>query len=102
MVYAAVGVSGSHKGNKFRVMDRLLIGPFNITAVSQYQFVGVGGRKSQNNVLFTGALFFLLPSSRASRKIPRLNRLPHKAPVMQASVECASTARQKRDLGTDH
>ena len=102
MVYAAVGVSGSHKGNKFRVMDRLLIGPFNITAVSQYQFVGVGGRKSQNNVLFTGALFFLLPSSRASRKIPRLHRLPHKAPVMQASVECASTARQKRDLGTDH
>ena len=60
--------------------------------------MGVGGRKSQNNGLFTGALFLLLPSSRASRKIPRLHRLAHKTPVMQASVECASTARQKREL----
>ena len=44
-----------------------------------------------------GALFFLLTSSRASRKMPRLYPLAHKAPVMQASVECASTARRKHD-----
>ena len=97
MVYAAVGVSGSQKGNKFRVMDRLFIGPFNIT-VRQSIFVGVGGRKSQNNGLFTGALFFLLPSSRASLKMPRWHRLAHKAPVMQAIVECTCTAKQKNDL----
>ena len=29
---------------------------------------------------------FLLPSSRPSRKMPRLPRLAHKAPVMQANV----------------
>ena len=36
---------------------------------------------------WTGNLrfIFLLPSSRASRKMPRLPRLAHKAPVMQAS-----------------
>ena len=87
MVYAAVGVSGSQKGN---------IGPFNITACHSI-FVGVGGGKSENSGLFTGALFFLLPSSRASLKMPRLYRLAHKAPVMQASVECACTARQTQD-----
>ena len=45
-----------------------------------------------------GGLFFLLTSSRASRKMPHLHRLAHKAPVMQASVECACTAREKHDL----
>ena len=30
--------------------------------------------------------FFLLPSSRASRKMPRSRRLVHKAPVMQATL----------------
>ena len=30
--------------------------------------------------------FFLLPSSRASRKMPRLPRLANKAPVMQARI----------------
>ena len=44
-----------------------------------------------------GALFFLLTSSRASHEMPRLHRLAHKAPVMQASVQCACTARQKHD-----
>ena len=44
-----------------------------------------------------GALFFLLASSCASRKMPRLHRLAHKASVMQASVQCACTARQKQD-----
>ena len=72
-------------------MDRLFIGPFNITAVSQVL-------KSLNNALVTGALFVLLPSSRASRKMPRLHRLAHKAPVTQPSVECACTERQKHDL----
>ena len=56
--------------------------------------MGVGGRKSQNHGLVTDALFFLLPSSCASRKMPRLHRLVHKAPVMQACVECSCTARQ--------
>ena len=41
--------------------------------------------------------FFLFPLSRASSKMPRLHRLAHKAPVMQASVQCACTARQKHD-----
>ena len=36
VVYAAVDVSDSRKGDNFRVMDRVLIGPFEITAVSQY------------------------------------------------------------------
>ena len=36
VVNAAVGVSGSKKGDNFRVMDRVFIGPFDITAVSQY------------------------------------------------------------------
>ena len=35
LIYAAVGVSGRQKGNKFLVIDGLFIGPFNITAVSQ-------------------------------------------------------------------
>ena len=60
--------------------------------------MGVGGRKTLNNALVTGALFVLLPSSRASRKMPRLHRLAHEAPVTQPSVECACTARQKHDL----
>ena len=36
MVYAAVGVGGSQKGETYRVLDCGLIGPFDITAVSQY------------------------------------------------------------------
>ena len=78
-------------------MGLLFIGPINIIT-RQSIFVGVGGRKSQNNGIFTGALFFLLPSSRSSRKMLRWHRLADKAPVMQASVECASTAKQKHDL----
>ena len=46
-------------------------------------FVRVGGRKSQNG-LVTGALFFLLPSSHTSRKMPRLPCFAHKAPVTPA------------------
>ena len=34
VVYAAVGVSGGQKGDDFRAMDRVFIGPFDITAVS--------------------------------------------------------------------
>ena len=78
-------------------MDRLFIDPFNITAVNQYLW-GVGGRKSQNNGLFTGALFFSSPSSRTLRKTPRWHRLAHKAPIIQASVKGACTAGQKHDL----
>ena len=36
VVYAAVDVSDSQRGDNFRLMDRVLIGPFEITAVSQY------------------------------------------------------------------
>ena len=36
VVYALVGVSGHQKGDNFLVMDRVLIGPFDIAAVSQY------------------------------------------------------------------
>ena len=43
-VYAAVGVFGTQKGDNFRVMDRVFIGPFDITAVSQYLWAQVSGR----------------------------------------------------------
>ena len=36
LLYAVVGVSGSQKGDNFLAMDRVLIGPFDITAVSQW------------------------------------------------------------------
>ena len=42
VVYATVGVSGSQRGDNFRandIMDRVLIVPFAITAVSQYLWV---------------------------------------------------------------
>ena len=45
--------------------------------------VGIGEWRSQNNGLVTGALFFLLPSSRTLCKMPRSPCLAHKAPVMQ-------------------
>ena len=34
--YAAVSVSDSQKGDNFWVMDHVLIGPFDISAISQY------------------------------------------------------------------
>ena len=37
--YAVIGVSGNQKGDNFWVMDRVLIGPFEITGVSQYLWV---------------------------------------------------------------
>ena len=40
VVYAAVDVSDSRKGDNFRLMDRVLIGPFEIT-VRQSIFLGV-------------------------------------------------------------
>ena len=54
VVVAAVGVSGSQKGDNFRVIDRLFVVFFNITAVSQYlwAYVGVCGRKSQKKSHF--------------------------------------------------
>ena len=45
MVYSAVGVAGSQKSNNIQVIDRVLIGPFDITA-RQSILVGVGGWKS--------------------------------------------------------
>ena len=49
VVYATitVGVSGSQRGDNFRandIMDHVLIGPFAITAVSQYLWAWMGGR----------------------------------------------------------
>ena len=63
--YAAVGVSGSQKGDNFRVMDRVLIGAFDITAVSQYT---CGCRMAGEPQQWTGnkRFIFLLPLSRAS------------------------------------
>ena len=51
--------------------------------------MGVGGRKCQNNGLVTGAIFFLCPGSRASRKMPRSPRLTHNTPVIQATYTWA-------------
>ena len=58
--YAAVGVSGSQKGDNFRVMDRVLIGAFDITAVSQYT---CGCRMAGEPQQWTGnkRFIFLLP-----------------------------------------
>ena len=39
MVYADVGVTGSQKGDNFRVMDCAFIGPFDITTIGQYLWV---------------------------------------------------------------
>ena len=48
-----------------------------------------------------GALFFfLLPSSRASRKMPRSPRLAHEAPVMQATVLLHSRKQSASVTGT--
>ena len=74
MVYAAVSVSGSQKSEHFRVMDRFLIGPFDITAVSQYLWAKVGGRARTMDWLL--ALYFL-SSTRFAREMPRSPRLPH-------------------------
>ena len=46
-ITATVGVSGSQRGDNFRandIMDRVLIGPFATTAVSQYLWAWMGGR----------------------------------------------------------
>ena len=74
MVYAAVSVSGSRKSEHFRVMDRVLISPFDITAVSKYLWAKVGGRARTMNWL--PALYFL-SSTRFAREMPRSPRLPH-------------------------
>ena len=44
VVVAAVGVSGSQKGDNFRVIDRVFVGFFKITAVSECLWAQVGGR----------------------------------------------------------
>ena len=62
MVYAAVCISGSQKGDTFRVMSRVLIGPFDITAVSQYWCAEESEQWTGNS-----RLIFLLPWSLALR-----------------------------------
>ena len=84
MVYAAVSVSGSQKSENFRVMDRVLIGPFDITAVSQYLWTKVGRRARIMDWL--QALYFF-SSTRFAREMQRLPRFAHKAPVMQAKIQ---------------
>ena len=74
MVYDAVSVSGSQKSENFRVMDRFLIGPFDITAVSQNLWAKVGGRARTMDCV--QALYFL-SSTRFAREMPRSPRLPH-------------------------
>ena len=62
-------------------MDRVLIGPFDITAVSQYLWTEEPEQRTGNR-----RFIFLLPSSLFPRKMPRSPRLAHKAPVMQAKM----------------
>ena len=94
MFYAVVGVSGRKKGDNFRAMDRVLIGPFDITAYGNLVPRGertcergctCGGRWAEEPEQWTGRgkrFIFLLPSFRASCKMPRLARLAHKARVI--------------------
>ena len=77
-------------------MDRVLIGPFDITAVSQYLWQPRGdrtcergctcrGRWAEEPEQWTGRgkrFIFLLPWFRASCKMPRSAPLAHKAPVI--------------------
>ena len=90
-VVAAVGVSGSQKGDNFRVIDRLFV----VFFLTSPQLVNTCGRRwAEEPEKWTGnrRFIFLFPSSYASRsfraslKMPRSPCLAHKAPVMQATV----------------
>ena len=59
-------------------MDRVLIGPFDITAVSLRRWAEEPEQWTGNR-----RFIFLLPSSRASRTMSRSPRLAYKAPVMK-------------------
>ena len=77
MVYAAVVVSGSQKGDNFLV-DRVFTGPFNITAVSQY----CGRSWAEEPEQWTGYrrfIFFFSP------RLALCACFAHGVPVMQAS-----------------
>ena len=56
MVYAAVGVSGSQKGDNFPVMDRVFLGPFDVTAFSLFLWAAEPEQWTGN-----GAIFFSSP-----------------------------------------
>ena len=84
MVYAVVSVSGSQKSENFRVTDRVLISPFDITAVSQYLWAKVGGRARTMDWL--QALYFF-SSTRFACEMPRSPRSAHKAPVKRAKIQ---------------
>jgi len=62
MFSQAICISGSQKGDNFRVMSRVLIGPFDITAVSQYWCA-----KESEEWIGSSRFIFLLPSSLALR-----------------------------------
>ena len=87
VVYAAVGVGGSQKGETFQVMDRGLIGPFDITAVSQYLWAYIRWAEEAEQGTGSRCFIFHPTSSCALRKMPRLPCLAHKAPVMQAKQQ---------------
>ena len=55
----------SQKGDNFRVIDRVFVGPFNIIGVSQYLWAWVGGKAEK--WIGSRRFIFLLPSSCASR-----------------------------------
>ena len=79
-VYAAVSDSGSQKGDNFRVKDRV-----SLVLLTSLLSVKICGRRwAEESEQWTGykLFIFLLPSSRASRKTPRLPRLAHKVPVL--------------------
>ena len=88
MVYAAVGVGGSQKGETYRVLNCGLIGPFDITAVSQYLWAYIRWAKEPEQGTGKRCFNIFLPtSSCALCKMACLPCLAHKAPVMQAKQQ---------------
>ena len=91
VVVAAVGVSGSQKGDNFRVIDRLFV----VFFLTSPPLVNTCGRRwEEEPEKWTGnrRFIFLLPSSygsrsfRASLKMSRSPCLAHEVPVMEATV----------------
>ena len=69
VVYASVCISGSQNGDNFRVMSCVLIGPFDITAVSQYWCA-----EESEQWIGNSRFIFLLHSSLALRAKYRVRR----------------------------
>ena len=57
--YAAVGVSGSQKGDNFLVMDRVFVGPFDVTAFGHFLWAEEPEQWIGNGRLFFSSLVSL-------------------------------------------